>query len=241
MKAKFISEILNERFHDEEFEKKFAAYQRNKSKITIIEKDGDWELVKNPPSLKYFGNGGEVSGITIDGGRGIALKNGDIYIESWSKLTHHSILEILAKHRITKFPDKNWWEDFYSEDIYDYYERFVPSMLDGKSSSGEFRKIVSTFISFDAEEDLDNKSFSSTTFERCTFKSCIFRSVIFQSCTFNDRETGLPRSSGKTSELIVIAKKARWDSNIGDSISSFFEQKQIGLPQDESIFNIVFG
>ena len=126
MKAKFISEILNERFHDEEFEKKFAAYQRNKSKITIIEKDGDWELVKNPPSLKYFGNGGEVSGITIDGGRGIALKNGDIYIESWSKLTHHSILEILAKHRITKFPDKNWWEDFYSEDIYDDETGIIP-------------------------------------------------------------------------------------------------------------------
>lgn len=63
--------------------------------------------------------------------------------------------------------------------------------------------------------------------------------LIFQSCTFNDRETGLPRSSGKTSELIVIAKRARWDSNIGDTIAKFFEKSQIGLPQDEQIFNVV--
>lgn len=63
--------------------------------------------------------------------------------------------------------------------------------------------------------------------------------LIFQSCTFNDRETGLPRSSGKTSELLVIAKKARWDSYIGDSISNFFGQTQLGLPQDEPIFDVV--
>ncbi len=67
--------------------------------------------------------------------------------------------------------------------------------------------------------------------------SC-FSLIFFQFCTSNE-ESGIDRSTGKTSELLVIAKKGIWESNIGDTISKFFGQNQVGLPQNEPIFNIV--
>ncbi len=43
----------------------------------------------------------------------------------------------------------------YDEEIYSYYDRFIPSILGDKDFNGEFRKIVSCFISFKNNDNLN--------------------------------------------------------------------------------------
>ncbi len=63
-------------------------------------------------------------------------------------------------------------------------------------------------------------------------------SFLFISC--NSNEGGLPHSTGKTLEILVVTNnKAQWNSAVGDTIKTFFGQEQIGLPQSEPLFSMV--
>ncbi len=65
-------------------------------------------------------------------------------------------------------------------------------------------------------------------------------SFLFQSC--NTKKSGLPHSTGKTLEILVVTNnKAQWNGAVGESIKTFFGQEQLGLPQSEpqfSLFNL---
>ena len=60
---------------------------------------------------------------------------------------------------------------------------------------------------------------------------------LVQSCT--TKKSGLPHSTGKTLEIIVVTNnKAQWNGAIGDVIKTFFGQDQVGLPQPEPLFSM---
>lgn len=60
---------------------------------------------------------------------------------------------------------------------------------------------------------------------------------LFQSC--NTKKSGLPHSTGKTLEILVVTNnKAQWNSAVGEAIKTFFGQTQTGLPQSEPLFSM---
>ncbi len=62
-------------------------------------------------------------------------------------------------------------------------------------------------------------------------------SFLFQSC--NTKKSGLPHSTGKTLEILVVTNnKAQWNGVIGETIKTFFGQEQNGLPQSEPLFSM---
>lgn len=62
----------------------------------------------------------------------------------------------------------------------------------------------------------------------------------FNSCEEKGKTPKKERSAGGTSEILVVTQNAdQWDGMIGDSIRSFFQQYQYGLPQPESIYKLV--
>lgn len=64
-----------------------------------------------------------------------------------------------------------------------------------------------------------------------------FGIFLIQSC--NTKKSGLPHSTGKTLEIIVVTNnKAQWNGAIGDTIKNFFGQEQVGLPQSEPLFSM---
>ncbi len=66
----------------------------------------------------------------------------------------------------------------------------------------------------------------------------VFIGFGFQSCSFNS--PSLPHSKGKTLEMLVITNnKEQWNSNIGDTITNFFGQTILGLPQAEVMYSMV--
>jgi hypothetical protein len=51
--------------------------------------------------------------------------------------------------------------------------------------------------------------------------------------------SGLKPSTGKTNEMVVVTNSERiWGGEVGEQISSFFGQYQVGLPQPEKTFDI---
>jgi hypothetical protein len=66
---------------------------------TVIHRDGDWMLLKNPGTLNDLGK--EV--------RGIITPDGDYYTENYSKKIHYDLLAILAqKNILPQNPKKDW-------------------------------------------------------------------------------------------------------------------------------------
>lgn len=64
--------------------------------------------------------------------------------------------------------------------------------------------------------------------------------LTFSSCEEKNNSSKKERSAGGTSEILVVTQNAdQWDGMIGDSIRSFFQQYQYGLPQPESIYKLV--
>lgn len=56
------------------------------------------------------------------------------------------------------------------------------------------------------------------------------------SCNNNDQKAKKARSSGGTSEILVVTQnEEQWEGMIGDSIRAFFLQPQYGLPQPEPL------
>lgn len=60
---------------------------------------------------------------------------------------------------------------------------------------------------------------------------------LFTSC-FKKTETGLPPSSGRISEVLVVLPKQKWETAIGFNIKSLLMQDQEGLNQVEPIFEL---
>jgi hypothetical protein len=63
--------------------------------------------------------------------------------------------------------------------------------------------------------------------------------ITFSSCDDNIKRSGLPRSIGNTSEvLVVLQNEQQWDNIIGQSIKRNLAQDQHGLSQVEPIFDL---
>jgi len=63
--------------------------------------------------------------------------------------------------------------------------------------------------------------------------------IAFSSCDDNIKRSGLPRSIGNTSEvLVVLQNEQQWDNMIGQSIKTHLAQDQYGLTQVEPIFDL---
>jgi len=63
--------------------------------------------------------------------------------------------------------------------------------------------------------------------------------ITFSSCDDNIKRSGLPRSIGNTSEvLVVLQNEQQWDNIIGQSIKKHLAKDQYGLTQVEPIFDL---
>ena len=63
--------------------------------------------------------------------------------------------------------------------------------------------------------------------------------IAFSSCDDNIKRSGLPRSIGNTSEvLVVLQNEQQWDNMIGKSIIKDLAKQQFGLMQNEPIFDL---
>lgn len=61
--------------------------------------------------------------------------------------------------------------------------------------------------------------------------------VLSSSC--KDSKTFQTPCTGKINEVLVVANKTIWDSNVGDTIKHAFGQPVYGLPQDEPLFDVL--
>jgi hypothetical protein len=63
-------------------------------------------------------------------------------------------------------------------------------------------------------------------------------SITFFSCEeINERV--LPRCTGKSGDLLIVADSAYYNHQTGAAIQQLFSQEQIGLPQREPLFNLI--
>lgn len=58
--------------------------------------------------------------------------------------------------------------------------------------------------------------------------------ILWSACGSGERV--VPNSTGRSSELMVVIEKNRWNGQIGDEIRAFFGQEMYGLPQPEPLF-----
>ena len=66
---------------------------------------------------------------------------------------------------------------------------------------------------------------------------CFFTFLFFSCQNDGNYKTG---STGKTAEMIVVTtSEAKWDSPVGDTIRSFFDQQFDVLPQPEPLFEMI--
>jgi hypothetical protein len=67
---------------------------------------------------------------------------------------------------------------------------------------------------------------------------CLFVVVSFSSCK-KTTEGLRPVVTGKSGEVVVIINDALYEGSVGDTLKSVLNDTQIGLPQDESLFDIL--
>ncbi len=60
--------------------------------------------------------------------------------------------------------------------------------------------------------------------------------IVLKSCVSNERV--IPNSSGKSSEILVVAEKNTWNGPVGEVIRSVFGQEIYGLPQPEPMYSL---
>ncbi len=63
-------------------------------------------------------------------------------------------------------------------------------------------------------------------------------SILFYACD-ETNERILPRMSGKSGELLVVIDTGYWNNQSGEAIRQTFMQTQVGLPQQEAVFDII--
>jgi len=89
----------------QDFEKQYKARQ---SDDTIIYRDGDWILYKNPKNLKNIG----------ESARGVIDNDGNLFIENYSEAIHHDIIKILiARGYLKGYEFKKNWNKFLPSEI----------------------------------------------------------------------------------------------------------------------------
>lgn len=59
------------------------------------------------------------------------------------------------------------------------------------------------------------------------------------SCKESGQKLMLSSVTGATNEIMLIMNKVLWDGPVGDTIKSYFEQEQLGLPQPEPMFDVI--
>ncbi|HLU84255.1 MAG TPA: DUF4837 family protein [Vicingaceae bacterium] len=70
------------------------------------------------------------------------------------------------------------------------------------------------------------------------FLLLIILSTFFYACE-ETNERVLPRISGKSGNLLVVVDTGYWNHQTGEAIQNAFMQTQIGLPQQEPIFDVI--
>ena len=71
------------------------------------------------------------------------------------------------------------------------------------------------------------------------FIGIIFTASIFILSSCESNPTGLPHSTGKTLEMLIVTNnKEMWNNSIGKTIKNYFGQELIGLPQVEPMFTM---
>jgi hypothetical protein len=66
---------------------------------------------------------------------------------------------------------------------------------------------------------------------------CIGFIFLLASC--GEQKSGIPRSSGKTAEMLVVTDNdSKWQGTVGDTIRAFFNQDYEVLPQSEPLFEM---
>lgn len=66
--------------------------------------------------------------------------------------------------------------------------------------------------------------------------------VVFAAMSCKESGKGksmLPAVSGATNEILVITNPALWKGAVGDSVRRYFGQPQLGLPQEEPLFDLL--
>lgn len=70
--------------------------------------------------------------------------------------------------------------------------------------------------------------------------SSLLVTMIFFSCNPSTKQSGKPRSSGTTSEILVVTdSKSVWEGKVGDTIRHWFSQPIPALPQQEQSFDLL--
>jgi hypothetical protein len=98
-----------------------------KKDIEIIAQDGNWKLLKNPPSIK----------LTSPYSRGVITESGDLYIENKSEKIHHDLLRILYDKGLIKgMFSKGWNRSLPSDSGFLTVQRFknTPHIAIGESN-----------------------------------------------------------------------------------------------------------
>jgi len=67
---------------------------------------------------------------------------------------------------------------------------------------------------------------------------CFTLALGFQSCK-QTTQSFMPVVTGASGELLVLLNKPIWNSSTGDSLRNILQDEQIGLPQQEPMFNIL--
>jgi len=75
------------------------------------------------------------------------------------------------------------------------------------------------------------------------YKYLVLFSLVFLSCSESSREKikaeYLPNSRGEADEIIIVVDSTHWvDSALGEELKKTFLTPMLGLPQDESLFNV---
>jgi len=72
------------------------------------------------------------------------------------------------------------------------------------------------------------------------FKVCLglcAATSVLTSCV-NDEKSLKAESTGKPSEILIVSEKALWKSSAGDSVRTFFDGPDVGLPQPEPLYKL---
>lgn len=60
------------------------------------------------------------------------------------------------------------------------------------------------------------------------------------SCSDKESKKYLPRASGKSGDLVIIMDSTQWNTPLGLEVKRVFRKPVVGLPQEESMFSVVF-
>jgi Domain of unknown function (DUF4837) len=72
------------------------------------------------------------------------------------------------------------------------------------------------------------------------YTAFIFLFYTFLSCTNSTSERALPKSTGKSGDIIILMDSLQWKNDLGHELRKIFNADAPGLPHDETVFNAVW-